>query len=283
MALQNDGGMVMPVQPMNQYAYGGYPMYVGNGFGNGFGSDFGSIIILFLFAAMFGGFGNGWGGGNNGGGMFPWLMTGQAGINANTNAGFDNAALSGQLNGIQGAITSGFSSAEVAACGRAMDTMQATYQSQMAAMERSFDEQSANAQGFNTLGTQIGNWGCENRLASANLDALIRSENCDDRAAVNAGVQRILDQMRIDRDNAQNEKIAELQRQLSVRETVAQIVGDNTAQTQYIVNRVAPYPIPAYPVGNPYGYGYGYSGFYGNGNFGGFNPFGNVGFGNGSF
>ena len=31
----------------------------------------------------------------------------------------------------------------------------------------------------------------------------------------------------------------------------AQLVADNTAQTQYIVNRVAPYPIPAYTVANP--------------------------------
>ena len=31
----------------------------------------------------------------------------------------------------------------------------------------------------------------------------------------------------------------------------AALIADNTAQTQYIVNRVAPYPIPAYTVANP--------------------------------
>lgn len=31
------------------------------------------------------------------------------------------------------------------------------------------------------------------------------------------------------------------------------LIADNTAQTQYIVNRVAPYPIPAYTVPNPFG------------------------------
>ena len=31
----------------------------------------------------------------------------------------------------------------------------------------------------------------------------------------------------------------------------AALVADNTAQTQYIVNRVAPYPVPAYTVANP--------------------------------
>ena len=35
----------------------------------------------------------------------------------------------------------------------------------------------------------------------------------------------------------------------------AQLIADNTAQTQYIVNRVAPYPIPSYTVPNPYGTG----------------------------
>jgi cell shape-determining protein MreC len=32
----------------------------------------------------------------------------------------------------------------------------------------------------------------------------------------------------------------------------AQLIADNTAQTQYIVNRVAPYPIPSYTVPNPF-------------------------------
>ena len=31
----------------------------------------------------------------------------------------------------------------------------------------------------------------------------------------------------------------------------AALIADNTMQTQYIVNRVAPYPIPAYTVANP--------------------------------
>ena len=31
----------------------------------------------------------------------------------------------------------------------------------------------------------------------------------------------------------------------------AALVADNTMQTQYLVNRIAPYPIPAYTVTNP--------------------------------
>ena len=86
MALENDN-MVMPVAP----AYGG-----GLGGFGGFGGD-GSWLILFLLIAMLGGgWGNGFGG-MGGGYDFPWLLNGQAGINQNTNAGFDNAAVMGQL------------------------------------------------------------------------------------------------------------------------------------------------------------------------------------------
>lgn len=73
-----------------------HPYDDGNGTGGygGFGGDWGSLIVLFLIAAMFGGFGNGFGGGFGGGnGDFPWLMSGQAGINANTNGGFRDAML----------------------------------------------------------------------------------------------------------------------------------------------------------------------------------------------
>ena len=39
--------------------------------------------------------------------------------------------------------------------------------------------------------------------------------------------------------------------QASQTAQTAALIADNTAQTQYIVNRVAPYPIPAYTVANP--------------------------------
>ena len=85
--------------------------------GLGFGGDGALLIILFLLFAFngwggmgFGGFG-GWGG--FGGGllgsefmMWPWMMT-QNTDNIVQN-GFNTAALTGQLNGIQSAITSGF-------------------------------------------------------------------------------------------------------------------------------------------------------------------------------
>ena len=38
---------------------------------------------------------------------------------------------------------------------------------------------------------------------------------------------------------------------LSQTAQTSALIADNTAQTQYIVNRVAPYPVPAYVVANP--------------------------------
>lgn len=114
-------------------------------------------------------------------------------------------------------------------------------------------------------------------------------------AAQTAGTQRILDKLCDQELQAERRENDQLRTQLNMANLAASqsaqtaaLIADNTQQTQYIVNRVAPYPIPAYPVCNPYnynGYGFGFNGFgnnFGNG-FGGFNPFGNVGFGNGSF
>ena len=64
-----------------------------------------------------------------------------------------------------------------------------------------------------------------------------------------------------DKIDSKNEQSAALQAQLNMQNLAAsqaaktsQLLADNASQTQYIVNRVAPYPIPAYQVSNPYGY-----------------------------
>jgi len=259
---EDNGGIVMPVAP----AYGGNGNF-------GFGGDWASLIVLFLIFGMFnGGWGNGFGGGAGVDGAFPWLMTGQAGINANTNAGFDNAAIASQLNGIQTSLTTGFSNAEVAGCNRAMNSMQTAYQNQIADLERSFASQTATTQGFTDIASQLANCCCENRLATAQTQALVQSENCADRQALSdgirdiianqtAGFQNILNQMCNDKIDAKNEKIADLQSQLQM----AQLAATQNAQTAAIeagqrnlANEIESYikpPInPAYVVPNPYAY-----------------------------
>lgn len=134
-------------------------------------------------------------------------------------------------------------------------------------------------------------------METVQTQGIVQSEAAATRAANAANTQAILDKLcaleldgvKSDLAAAQRENVA-LQNQLNMAsaraDNVAQtaaLTADNAAQTQYIVNRVAPYPIPAYPVSNPYGcngYGFGWNNGF-NGSFG--NPFGNVGFGNGSF
>lgn len=270
MALTDESGVnvSMPVAPV------GYPMYGNGGFG-GFGNGDWSWIIILLLFGMFGGYG-GFGGGFGGGGMlglYPWLL------NDNTQNGFTNAGVTGQLNGIQNAITTGFSNAEVANCGRTID-----------ALNRSFDSQTAITSALYGVNNSLQNCCCENRLGLANLGSDIAREACADRAAVNdalrdviaantASTQRILDQMCSDKIDQKNEKIADLERQL----TMANLAASQTAQNAFIsqgltnevdalYNRLSNCPVPTVPVygrqpiftcGNNGGCGCGSNGFTG--------------------
>ena len=195
------------------------PAYAGNG---GFG-DFGGNgwwVILFLFAFM----GNGWGGfggGNNN--MLPYMLNQQT--QNDVARGFDTAALTGQIAALSAAVSNG-----------ALDSM-----------NRDF-----------TLQQQFSNCCCENRLAIANLSSDLAREACSDRQAVADGVQRILDQMCQDKIDAKNEKIADLQRQLTAAETqnmiganTSRILADNAAQTVALEQYLNPTPVPAYVVANP--------------------------------
>lgn len=247
MALTDEGNGVnvsMPVTP----AY--YPMG-GNGFG-GFGSGDWSWIIILLLFGMFGGWGNGAGGFGGNGGLYPWLL------NDNTQNGFASAAIGSQIAGIQNSITTGFSNAEVANCGRTID-----------ALNRSFDAQTAVTSGLNTISSALQNCCCENRAATADLKYTVATEACADRAAINdalrdvisantASTQRILDQMCSDKIDQKNEKIADLERQLTLANLAASqgaqtaaIIANNEAQTTALEQYLAPVPRPAYVVQNP--------------------------------
>lgn len=235
LSYDNNGNLVMPVSPMG---YGN-----NNGFLGGDGAWW--LIVLLLIGWGGNGFGNGFGGG-------------ATNVGNDVQRGFDQSAVMNGLTGITSAITSGFANAETADNAR-----------QMANMQQAFATQSAISGGINTLASQLANCCCENRLATANLNATILAENCADRAAVsdalrdvivnqNAGVQRILDTMCQDKIDAKNEKIAELQNQLTMANLAAsqnaqtaQIMADNAAQTAALEHYLNPTPIPAYMVQNP--------------------------------
>ena len=142
--------------------------------------------------------------------------------------------------------------------------------------------------------SQLAQCCCDNRLATANLNATILSENCADRAALsdgvrdilqnqtantqalinttNAAVQGVMDKICQLELDAKNDKIADLQLQLSqARFDASQVAQtqrlllDNQAQTTAVEQYLNPAPIPAYVVQNPnccaqnYNYGCGCS------------------------
>ena len=226
------------------------PTGIGGNGGFGFGDGNGWWILL-LFILM-GGWGNGFGGGFDGG-LYPWMNNSQ-----NINDGFRDQMLGSQINGIQNSITSGFGDVQTALCGGFAGITNTMNQNTMADMERSFAVQSA-----------LQNCCCENRAATADLKYTVATEACADRSAIadalrtviaenNASTQKILDKMCQQEIDALKSQNISLQNQVNLQALAAsqtaqtaQLIADNTAQTQYIVNRVAPYPIPAYTVANP--------------------------------
>lgn len=267
MAFSEENNMVMPVSPM----YGG-----GNGgFGN-FGGD-GWWIILLLLLVGAGGWGNGNGGGyfggNGLGNDFPWLLNGQNGINNNVSDGFRTAQLSDGITSIRDGI--GNLSTQLCGCCSDMQMALATgfagveqgaNTRQIANMQTAFATQTAMNQGFNGLQSQLAQCCCDNRLATEQLRYTIATEACADRQAVNdalrdvltantASTQRILDQLCQDKIDAKNEKIADLERQL----TMANLAASQIAQTAQIqrgqveevdalYQRLRDCPVPCQPV-----------------------------------
>lgn len=244
----NGNGMVMPVAPMNGYGAGAGA----GGFGWGDGSFW--IIVLFLFAFM-GNWGNGFGG--NGGGS------------GELQRGFDQQAVMSGVNGISGTVVNGFSGVNQALCNGFAAAEASANARQIADMQQNFAAQAAMTAGMNTIAQNLATCCCENRAATADLKYTVATEACADRASVeaalqnvtaqnNANTQRILDQMCQDKIDAKNEKIAELQNQLTMANLAASqnaqtatILTDNLAQTQALEQYLAPTPRPAYMVQNP--------------------------------
>lgn len=163
---ENGNELVMPVQPMGGYGYGG-----GMG-GFGYGSDFWLILIL-LFA-----FGGGWGGFGGYGGMggfaadgamlYPWMN--QAEITTN---GFQNQGLNSAISSLQNSVTSGFGDVQLGIAGINQNICQSTAGvtqamangfaqaeianngRQIANMQTAFANQTAMNQGFNGVQSQL--------------------------------------------------------------------------------------------------------------------------------
>lgn len=270
MALTNENGMVMPVQPMNNGGFGGYgypvmPMMPYGQNDGMFGGGDSWLGILFLIALCnggfgFGGFGGGWGGMMGMGMMgmdflYPWLNNSQ-----NINDGFRDQQLSTQVGNIQNAVTSGFGDVQTALCGGfagvnasingAQNAIaQQMYSNEIAALERSFAAQTANTQGLTNLSSQLAQCCCDNRLATCQTQNIVQNEGNATRFAdanntrdiidsQTRGTQAILDKLCALELDGVKAQLAQAQREnvgLQNAVNIATMRESQTAQTAQIL------------------------------------------------
>lgn len=156
---------------------------------------------------------------------------------------------------MQMALANGFAGVEQGANAR-----------QMANMQTAFAGQTAMAQGFNSLASQFADCCCENRLANCQTQNIIQNEASATRFAdanntrdiiqsQTNGVQTILDKLCQLELDGKNDRIADLERQL----TMANLSASQTAQNAFIqkgfsdevdalYNRLSNCPVPSTPV-----------------------------------
>ena len=222
------------------------------GGGNGGFGDFGGgwwIILLFI---LLGGWGGGFGGAG-GDNIYPWMNQSNQ-----INDGFRDQMLNTTINGIQSGVISGFGDVQNSLCAGFAGVNAAIANANTASLERSFAAQTAVAQDFNAIQNQLSTCCCENRLATVQTQNLVAAESAATRLAIQEQTNAILDklcQQEIDSLKSQNVALQNQVNMLNLAASqtaqTAALVADNTAQTQYLINRISPYPVPAYTVANP--------------------------------
>ena len=118
--------------------------------------------------------------------------------------------------------------------------------------------QIANNASMNALAMSLQNCCCENRAATADLKYTIANEGASTRAAIQSGVQTVIDKMCQQEIDALKEQNSNLRTQLNLanlaasqNQQTAEIKADNSAQTVALEHYLNPTPIPAYMVQNP--------------------------------
>ena len=263
-----------------------YPVYQNSGFG-GFGGDGWWIILLLLaFNGGWGGFGGGFGGYGNMqlGYDFPWLLNGQQQIQTNVSDGFRDSQLHDSITsvrdgvsalatqlcnccgdiqmsiangtaGIQQSLCSGFAGTTAAVTGAQNAISQQLYSNELASLNRSFAEQTANTAGFTSVNSGIADLryteateACATRTAAAsNTRDIIDSQT--------RGIQTILDklcQLELDGYKRENDSLrsqltnARFDASQAAQTATFQLGLNNEVDALY--NRLSSCPVPSVPV-----------------------------------
>lgn len=261
------------------------PMYGNYGGGGDFGfggNGMGAWWLLVLLFAM-GGWNNNRG--NNDSSVLPYIL-----MSNNNNGGgndcccgnqiqrgFDQQAIISGISGVQSSVINGNAANQQSLCAGFAGVEQNATARQMANMQQMFG-----------LSQQFSQCCCDQKLAAAENRALILSENCEDRNALNNGIrdvlingnnntQRIVDTVgagfdRIDQKLCQleldgykrdldraNARIIALENAAARANDRAAIIANNEAQTAILENYLNPPARPAYVVPNPNGCNCGYN------------------------
>jgi hypothetical protein len=267
---ENGGGMVMPVAPLG---YGG-----GNQGGFGFDGDWAWILLLLVLGGGWGGFGGFGMGGMMGAGMmsgmfgmdylYPWLNNSQ-----NINDGFRDAQLHDSVTSVRDGISSlstqlcnccgdmqlgmanGFNGVNNSIFGAQTALSQQLNTNEIASLNRSFAEQTANMQGFN--GVQAG---------LSDIRYTTAKEACDTRSqaamntrdivdAIRGGDQMIMDKLcDLELDGVKSQLLQAQRENVGLQNQVnmATMQASQVQQTADIINgtytRLSQCPVSSTPV-----------------------------------
>ena len=271
----------MPVMPA--YGYGGS----NGGFGNMFGGDGWWLILLFLLCGngLWGGFG-GMGAGFGLDYLYPWLNNSQ-----HISDGFRDQNLQTSIGALQNSVTSGFGDVQLGIAGVNQNVCQSgnsivsavtgaqnalaqqLYSNEIANLNRSFAEQTANVQGFNNVQAQLASCCCDQKSTALENRYALAQEACATRTAsatntrdiIDAqtrGTQAILDKLcALELDGVKGQ-LAQAQREnvgLQNQLNMAALRESQTAQNAFIqqgfanevdqlYNRLSNCPVPSTPV-----------------------------------
>lgn len=275
MSLTDDNslGATMLVGPTGGMGYP-YPVFQGGGGNGGNNGGMGDnngwwIVLLIILLAAGNGFGNN---GNSGGGFggTPYVINNDGG---SVQRGFDQAAVMSGIMGVQNGVQN-LSTQLCSCCGDMRDTVSNGFYSaeiaasnrQMADMNQTFALQTAMLQGFNGVQSQFADCCCENRLANCQTQNIIQNEGNMTRFAdanntrdivesQTRGTQVILDKLCQLELDAKNDKISDLERQLTMANfnasqiaQTAEIQRGQVAEIDAMYNRLKDCPVPSQPV-----------------------------------
>lgn len=263
------GGYGYPMMPMMPYGQGNN--------GGMFGGD-SWLGILFLIALCNGGLGFGGGFGGGFGNMmlgydFPWLLNGQNGINNNVSSGFRDAQITEYITSVRDAISNlatqlcqccgdmqlamsnGFNSVNNSVFGAQTAITQQLTANEMASLNRSFNEQMANQQGFNGVQAALSDiryTTASEACATRTADAQNTRDIID---AIRGGDQMIMDKLcALELDGVKGQ-LAQAQREnvgLQNAVNMATTRAENLANADNIVNnlynRLSTCPVGTTPV-----------------------------------